>query len=75
MDKVRYITEDNVIEVFKPQNIDGMYRVEWNGEYIGYIFVSAIDEETGSLTWGATTDYVKLYLEDLGLLVEASGMM
>jgi len=75
MDKIRYFTENNIIEIFKPQHIEGMYRIEWDGIYIGYIYVCDLDEELGKPIWAATTEYTRLYVEDLGKLIEESGMM
>jgi len=75
MEKFRYFIEDNVIEVWRPQNIEGMYRVEWDGIYIGYIYVCDLDEDLGTPVWAATTEYARLYVEDLGKLIEDSGMM
>jgi len=75
MEKFRYYIEENVIDVNRPQNIEGMYRVEWDGIYIGYIYVCGINEDVGRPVWAATTEYVRLYVEDLGRLIEDSGMM
>jgi len=75
MEKIRYFTEGNVIEVYRPQNIKGMYRVVWDGIYIGYIYVYDLDEDLGTPIWAATTEYARLYVEDLGKLIEDSEMM
>jgi hypothetical protein len=75
MDKIRYFTENDIINIYKPQHLPGMYRVEWNEVYIGYIYVCDFDEERGAPVWAATTEYARVYVEELGKLIEANDMM
>jgi len=46
MEKFRYFIEENVIDVYRPQNIEGMYRVEWEATDItlltAYIILNLI---------------------------------
>lgn len=47
MHKISYFIENKIIEIFRPQHIGGMYRINWGSLYIGYIYVSHIDIESG----------------------------
>lgn len=75
MHKISYFIENKIIEIFRPQHIGGMYRIKWDSFYIGYIYVSHIDIESGTQVWAASSAYTKLYAEELGKLIESCDMM
>lgn len=62
--------EEQDLNINEPQGKDGRYRVELEGETVGYLFFSEMNPEKGCSMWEATTPSLTLIASQLGEFIE-----
>jgi hypothetical protein len=54
-----------------PVFIKGMYKIYWDGFWIGYVYYRLDGSPPPNRIWHATTDYTQLYLSQLSKFIDA----
>jgi len=66
--------KDEELVIFQPEGEDGRYRVELEGETVGYLFYSEMNPDKGCSMWEATTPSLTLIAAQLGEFIEQSAL-
>jgi len=70
----KYTLDKTNIEV-KSRDVHAHYHVQWNGVYIGYIYVADICDELGCPIWSGSTPLLNLHAPEIGLYIEDSELI
>lgn len=68
-----YTLDTRKIEVCNA-DYGGNYTVMWEGQEVGYIYVSEFNIGTGKPVWNGSTPHLNLVAPEIGLYIEEVGM-
>lgn len=74
MEKLNFIIDGRIIEIYYPKDDTGMYQIVWDQIPIGFMYLTKLEGDLETHGWAATTPHVQVYLKELSEFLASSNM-